>query len=151
VIAFTAHGKPETKGSTRAFMVAGRPRITNDNPRAKTWAGVVSSAAYEATGGRLLSGPLSVRIVFYLQRPKAHSNKRGLRPDAPTHSASKPDVDKLARCALDALTGVVFGDDSQVARLEVEKRYTSEVTGATFEVLGLVSEWREDTTKGTEF
>lgn len=150
MITFHASGKPETKGSARAFVVRGRAIITNDNPRAKTWAGVVSSAAAEACGGKQLVGPLAVSIVFHLQRPKAHSGKRGLKPGAPVHSSSKPDVDKLARCALDALTGIVFGDDSQVARLVVEKRYADSSTGATFAIEGLGG-WREDETRETEY
>ncbi len=34
-----------------------------------------------------------------------------------------PDVDKLARCALDALSGVVIKDDAQVVELYARKRY----------------------------
>ncbi|KAA5801104.1 RusA family crossover junction endodeoxyribonuclease [Alkalicaulis satelles] len=37
-------------------------------------------------------------------------------PDTPVH-----DVDNVAKAVLDALTGVVFHDDSQVERLHVEK------------------------------
>ena len=34
-----------------------------------------------------------------------------------------PDIDKLARCALDALTGIVFRDDAQIVDLHATKRY----------------------------
>lgn len=37
-------------------------------------------------------------------------------PDSPRH-----DVDNVAKAVLDALTGIVFHDDSQVERLFVEK------------------------------
>ncbi|MGJ3232283.1 MAG: RusA family crossover junction endodeoxyribonuclease [Oceanicaulis sp.] len=37
-------------------------------------------------------------------------------PDSPVH-----DVDNVAKAVLDALTGIVFHDDSQVERLHVEK------------------------------
>lgn len=36
----------------------------------------------------------------------------------------KPDLDKLARSVLDALTGVAYEDDSQVCKLTLEKVYT---------------------------
>jgi len=126
VVEFYVPGKPETKGSARAFVRGKRAVITNDNPKAKAWAAVVSLAAMEAMQGQsVLEGPLRVTIRFDVQRPKAHSTKRGLRPNAPTHSSSKPDVDKLLRCALDALTGIVFLDDAQVARIVGEKRYSA--------------------------
>jgi Holliday junction resolvase RusA-like endonuclease len=38
---------------------------------------------------------------------------------------TKPDVDKLLRALLDSMTGVVFVDDSQVTKCQVEKRFGS--------------------------
>ena len=35
----------------------------------------------------------------------------------------RPDLNKLSRACLDALTGIVWRDDSQVVRLEAEKEY----------------------------
>ena len=42
---------------------------------------------------------------------------------APRHMAVMPDIDKLARCALDALTGIVFEDDAQVTELRLRKGF----------------------------
>lgn len=143
-VSFFAAGCPSTKGSARAFVVGGRAIITNDaGKKAKTWASIVSGKAHDMMNGcALLTGALVVHIVFYMPRPKAHSTKRGLRPDAPRWCWKKPDVDKLARCALDALTGVVFFDDAQIARLVLEKRYTlaDGAAGAEFEVREIVSD-----------
>lgn len=133
-ITFFAAGKPETKGSARAFVIGGRARITNDNPRAKSWAGVISTAASAAYSGELLDGPLRIEIVFLLSRPKSHFTKKGLRPTAPEYCDRKPDIDKLARCALDALTGVIFTDDARVVRLSSSKRYAESATGAEFTI-----------------
>lgn len=137
-ISFFAGGVPSTKGSAKAFVVGRRAVITNDaGPRAKAWAAVVAGAALDAMAGRPpCDGPVHVRAVFYMPRPKAHSTKKGLRPNAPTWVASKPDSDKLARCALDALTGVVFADDAQIAELVVQKRYADGPVGAAFVVRG---------------
>jgi len=35
--------------------------------------------------------------------------------------ATRPDIDKLSRAVLDALTGIVFSDDAQVADLQAHK------------------------------
>lgn len=137
-VEFFAEGLPQTKGSARAFVRGGRAVVTNDNPKAKAWAAEVSEAAREAMDGReLLDGPLAVELVFSLPRPLAHSTSKGLRPTAPRYVSARPDVDKLARCALDALTGVVFGDDSQVARLVATKVYASGAAGAQVVVRGV--------------
>jgi hypothetical protein len=143
-IAFFAAGMPGTKGSSRGFVIpgknGGKPRaiVVNDaGAKAKVWDAIVSGAALDAIGGSSvppLDGPLEVRIVFMLPRPKAHSTSKGLRPNAPTHVSKKPDADKLARCALDSLTGVVFVDDAQIARLVVEKKYSDATIGAHFEI-----------------
>jgi Holliday junction resolvase RusA-like endonuclease len=67
--------------------------------------------------------PLSVVIDAVFARPKSHLRKSGVRPDAP--KLPRPDVDNLAKAVLDALQDVV-GDDTNVARLVVEKSYGTE-------------------------
>jgi Holliday junction resolvase RusA-like endonuclease len=67
--------------------------------------------------------PLSVVIDAVFARPKSHLRKSGVKPDAP--KLPRPDVDNLAKAVLDALQHVV-GDDTNVARLVVEKSYGTE-------------------------
>jgi Holliday junction resolvase RusA-like endonuclease len=82
-----------------------------------------------ALGGeiRLMRYGVVVELAFYFARPKAHygrgRNAKQLLPSAPKDMATMPDVDKLCRCALDALTGVVIVDDSQVVELSASKLY----------------------------
>jgi Holliday junction resolvase RusA-like endonuclease len=127
---FTAVGLPQTKGSARAFMRPGMkaPVITNDNPKAKAWQGVVAHAAH-AAGAQVLDGPVWVDMTFRLPRPKSHyrtgKNSSLLREDTPLAPCSRPDIDKLARVVLDALTGVAYSDDGQVARAVVHKAWCS--------------------------
>ena len=128
VIAFTAHGRPETKGSSRAFVIGGRARIINDNPRAKAWAAVVSLRAREAMRGRPpIEGPVNVSLDFYVARPQGHyrtgRNGGTVKASAPRWPAVLPDLDKLARCAIDALSKIVFVDDGAVVCLVARKLY----------------------------
>ena len=60
---------------------------------------------------------VSVQCVFSFDKPK--SAKKA------TTKTTKPDVDKLARSILDALTGICFEDDSQVISLLVQKAFGS--------------------------
>lgn len=115
---FSVRGKPEPKGSTRAFVPKGWTRavITSANPKAKVFAELVRWAAQEVAPPQLLTGPVEVSMAFGLQRPKSASRKR-------VWPTTKPDVDKLVRLVLDALTHVVWADDAQVVRQSASKEY----------------------------
>jgi len=67
--------------------------------------------------------PLTVVIDAVFQRPKSHMRKSGVKADAP--QLPRPDVDNIAKAVLDALQDVM-GDDTNVARLVVEKSYGQE-------------------------
>ena len=72
-------------------------------------------------------GPLLVTFVFRLPRPKS-------KPKRCVFPTTKPDAGKLARCAEDELTGLVWRDDSQVCKLIVSKVYATGFPGATITV-----------------
>lgn len=117
-IRFTAYGIPQPKGSTKAFVVKGKAVTTSDNTKLRPWHEVV---AYVAQGYRprdgLLQGPVVVELLFYLLRPKSVSMKKRPLPTV------KPDLDKLTRGVCDALKGTIYGDDSQVVSMKVDKVY----------------------------
>lgn len=79
----------------------------------------------------------TVRICAHFQRPKAHFKGGVLRADSPITHAQKPDVDNIAKAALDALTTArVWRDDAQVCYLEVSRgwAYDGCPPGLTVEV-----------------
>ena len=125
---FFAAGKPATKGSTRSFAHSKTGAIVTmgDNKRTHTWEGIVAHAASEAGVRKAERGAgVSLRLTFYLTRPKGHygtgRNAQRLKPSAAPAPAKKPDIDKLARAVLDALHRVAYVDDSQVISLEARK------------------------------
>ncbi len=128
-IDLTIPGTPVAKGSARAFVVKGRAVVTQSNAaRQRPWASAITLAARDAMRGRdMITGPCEVTAYFYMPRPKKHyrTGKRSaeMRLDAPWHHAGTPDLDKLLRCVLDALTGVVWRDDGQVCGIESTKTY----------------------------
>lgn len=96
--------------------------------RLRSWRQDVASAASEAMDNeRPWQGPVMVVLNFFLPRPKAHygtgRNAETLKPSAPAYPSTHPDIDKLTRSVLDALTGIVFHDDRQVVMLQVGKFY----------------------------
>lgn len=88
------------------------------------WRRQVAQAAGEAMNGTgLLDGALELSVIFTVPRPKGHFGVRGLRPSAPAYPTVRPDVTKLLRAVEDALTGIVWRDDSQVVCQHAYKEY----------------------------
>ena len=126
VVTFTVEGLPQPKGSTKAFVpkswamaaaALGRtPRAvtTSDNPKAANWQQLIASQAQRAAAGELFVGPVRVTVIFRLPRPAS-------APRRVVQHVTKPDIDKLARACLDALTGIVFADDRAVVELRAKK------------------------------
>jgi crossover junction endodeoxyribonuclease RusA len=141
---FTVVGEPIPQGSTKSFVVRrkidGRPMAvtTGDNPRTKGWRQTLANcAALELqraeNRGLFFTGSVELVVTFYLPRPKALRTARKAG-EAFAH-VKKPDLDKLTRAAKDALTRVVWGDDSQVTDLLARKRYCAEGEHPRVEVL----------------
>jgi Holliday junction resolvase RusA-like endonuclease len=76
-----------------------------------------------------------VQCDIAVARPAGHYGKRGLLPrfeDA--WPDRRPDIDKLSRALMDALTMIVYRDDGQVVMLDATKRYCLEGERAGMDV-----------------
>lgn len=122
-LSFTVHGTPKPKGSARGFiaMKAGKARaiVTSDNKNLKAWETAVRFVAQEHAGTVFFTEAVSLYVAFFFQRPKSVSERK--RPFLTT----KPDLSKLIRGLEDALTGVLWKDDSQVVSITSSKAYAS--------------------------
>ena len=116
-ISFEVRGVPAPQGSARGFVVDGRVHITSANRGLAVWRRLVSDVAQHHAPSRLWEGPLAVMLMFRVPKPKSAPKKVRTWPDR------RPDLDKLSWARLDALTGIVWGDDSQVVHLEADKDY----------------------------
>lgn len=121
---FNVTGLPATQGSHQGFVRGGRAVIVPVSAaKLEAWRGAVAGEArrWLATHGHADSPwdrdtPLSVAIIFRLPEPKN-------RPKQLLHER-RPDIDKLARAVLDALTRAqLICDDSRVAILIAAKRW----------------------------
>ncbi len=130
-LVFDVYGTPAPQGSKSGFAIrskgGGRTRVVmkESSDKVKPWRQDVGEAARRALEDLdwvLLDGPLVVRMVFSFCRPVGHygsgRNVGVLRPSAPRRPAVMPDLSKLIRSTEDALTGVVWRDDSRVAEYE---------------------------------
>jgi crossover junction endodeoxyribonuclease RusA len=131
---FFASGIPRPKGSAKAFVRNGHAAICQDNDSdQKVWATQIVAAARVAEVP-LYAAPVSIAVSFYLPRPQTHYGSKGLKATAPALSIRKPDLDKLLRCVLDALTGIAYEDDARIARVIGTKFYADPRPGAAITI-----------------
>lgn len=136
VLTFFAAGMPEPEGSTRAFVVGGRPVITHTKGGAlRRWRDAVRAAALTEAEAVVWDvghdAPVEVTAHFTLPRPA--------RPRFKDVPGTKPDLDKLARAVGDAITqerakgggvvreGLIF-DDSRIVTWHATKAYATDET-----------------------
>ena len=115
------YAKCVPQGSSSAFIKNGRAIVTSANKKLKPFRKELAAAAIRAMRERGFSGLLAAKgeavgvcLDVYFEKPK--STRR-------SHCTVKPDLDKLARSCFDAMTGIVFFDDSQVVELSAKKHY----------------------------
>lgn len=125
-------GVPKSAGSKTAWLNkhTGRMQYQDSCKDGWIWTEAVKVAFLQAYG--VLPLPLvprghavAVRCVFRMPRPKDHYRAGGaeLRKGAPRWHVGTPDATKLWRRTEDALTGLLWADDAQVAVEVVLKRY----------------------------
>ena len=73
------------------------------------------------------TGPVSLSLTFLFPYRKKHyrtgKHAGELKANAPTYHCSRPDLDNLEKLVMDAMAGVFFLDDSQVAEKRSWKGY----------------------------
>ena len=123
-------GTPVPQGSK--FLARGR-MIDVKSSALDRWRRMIAKAITDQGWQHdpILSGPVSVHLTFYLPRPRYHygtgRNANRLKGSAPALVDKRPDVDKLSRAVLDAITqSGAWRDDSQVAHLSAAKRYAEQ-------------------------
>ena len=143
MLSFFVPGRPAPQGSKKSV---GHGRFVEASKYLPAWRKAVTEfAIYQASldGWDVVSGPVELKIVFYLDRPSSVSAKKRPYPVVP------PDVDKLVRGVGDALSDAgVWDDDSQVVKLVAFKLYADgHDTGAFIQVSTLAEKLTEKSTE----
>lgn len=98
---------PGTHGKCRPRFARGG--AVYRDPADSDWEAKVAEA-YRAAGGRRLEGPVAVTVDIYRPLPKGRPKRVASEPDT-----ARPDADNILKAVMDALNGVAYHDDSQVA------------------------------------
>jgi Holliday junction resolvase RusA-like endonuclease len=143
LVEFAVHGKPEQRGSKQPFVIYSDRKnkiparredgsiminMTDENVRSKAWMEKVTMAGHRAWKKPPLTGvALDVVVAFFMPRPDGDYGSgrfRGVVKDsAPARPRKTPDLDKLARSTLDALSGVIWEDDKLIVGLTLDEWY----------------------------
>lgn len=117
---FDVVGEPAPQGSKRHV---GGGRMVESSTDVRPWRELVQNAALDAVAEypewlAVPDKPVQLAVVFHLRRPASISEAKRPFPSV------KPDLDKLVRSTMDALTtsGAV-ADDSRIVVIAAGKRY----------------------------
>lgn len=127
MIRIVVRGTPAPQGSKsfKGMSKAGRAILVESSKKVPSWRQDVKLAAEawrEQHRMPTIDGPLRVRMVFTLPKPKSAPKTRRTYPDR------KPDVSKLARSTEDALVdaGLIADDARIVGYTRLEKVFPGE-------------------------
>lgn len=123
---FWVPGTPVQQGSKTARAIGGHAVMWDQNTKSlRPWRKAVKEAASAAYSGPMLDGALVAVLEFRFVRPAS------VRREWPS---VKPDLDKLQRSILDALTdSKTIKDDGRFVRITATKVY-ADVAGALVRV-----------------
>lgn len=143
--AFKVPGIPRPAGSKKGFPFKRRNgslgvAITDASKHSRPWKDRVTAIAMTEWKRPVLDEPITLQLMFVMPRPAGHYGKkkgeRYVKETAPYWHTIAPDTTKLIRAVEDALTGIVWRDDSLVVWQAAFKRYGDE-PGVTVIVNGL--------------
>lgn len=121
-------GEPVSQPRQRHAVIAGHLRnYTPAKAPVNAYKYAIRCEALNCFTGTPTNGPVGLSLTFVFSRPKAHyrtgKHSNEMRSDAPEWHTHKPDIENCAKAVMDALTGIVYKDDSQVAWLHITKKY----------------------------
>ena len=110
MIHFFVPGKPRSTQTGSVVRAGGRAIPLRRNA---PWSAYFGLVARQHAPARPMTGALRCTMRFWFRRPKRRAG----------YPTSRPDAENLPKGLLDAVNGVLWEDDSQIIKLEIEKVY----------------------------
>ena len=130
-VTWFTEGTPRPQGSKTLT----RGRLVEQSKYVHAWRSKIKLEAIHACRSEPSASQMNVRLKFYFKCPKSHYTTNGqLSSTRSEWHTQKPDIDKLIRAVLDALTGVLWVDDSQVVGVVATKHWHKEKEGVLIDV-----------------
>lgn len=126
IFRFTARVEPQPQPRPKFRVVKMGPRhvpVAYGDDAIDSYKAVIAFAAERAIEDQRVSmpwsGPVGVTIAFVFARPKSEIRKTKQQPNE--WHCKRPDFDNLAKAVCDALNGICWIDDGQIAYSEIYK------------------------------
>lgn len=118
-IKFTVPSIPVAQPRQRTAVRAGHAvNYTPTKHPVTAFKATVRMAAAEAYQGPPLDGPLMLVLTCVMPRPGKLKKKSD---NPPYYATTKPDLDNLMKSVADALSGLLYRDDKQIAEVNMVK------------------------------
>lgn len=149
-IQFTVNGRPLTQGSMTPMRNRHTGKMFMQHKKGLVeWRHLIGDVAFNKMKEgyhSVTSGPVRVHVQALMVRPKKHYRtgkySHILRDDAPMYHIQAPDGDKLMRAVMDALTDIVYRDDSQVFDEHLVKEWIGrDETPGIIVSVSMIEEW----------
>jgi len=127
VLFFTVPGPPVGKARARIVYREGVGEYKGFTPeKTKVAEEEIGYLAHHQWAGKaLLEGPVALMVRSYFPIPRSWSRKRqALALNGELLPTVKPDLDNCTKLVSDALTGIIWKDDSQVIFIRGRKLYS---------------------------
>lgn len=121
-VTFSVPGPPHGKGRARSTRTG---RHYTPAKTVEYEALVAAQAKLAMRGQKPFNGPVAVEMEVIHTPPASWSKKRAqeAKNGLGGHLATKPDLDNVAKSIGDGANGVVWNDDSQIAALQVVRKF----------------------------
>lgn len=127
---FVIPGRVGGKGRPRFTVIGGHARAYTPAKTASMEQMIRGFGDDAMNGADLFDGALQLHVLVNLERPKSWTKRKRAENPIPT---GKPDLDNVIKGLGDALNGIIWYDDSQIADLRIIRRFV-ESGGESVEV-----------------
>ena len=112
-----------------------------EGDRLQAWRNAIAEAALIASRRPVVSGATFVLWAGPVELDLYFTYKVRTKRDRGQPKITRPDLSKLTRAVEDALTGILWQDDAQIAQLDVFKGYVEEDEEPGLSVNAALLEW----------
>lgn len=128
-VMFTVPGKPQGKARARTYYNVSTKKHCSTTPENTVlYENFIKDRYLQMAKGAFLERekPVTLRIIARYLPPKSVSKKRKLDMlEGRELPLKKPDMDNIVKVVADALNGVAYHDDTQIALVQAKKCYSA--------------------------